>query len=90
MKCAVEDIAGEYARLKGMPIEWVHALTTQPWGHRACDVRDPEGNVLHGHTVVEEPSPCMRERGALTRWSPHDCRSRRTGVAAAALERFSI
>jgi hypothetical protein len=35
MECAVEDIEGEYVRLKGMSIEWVQALTTQPWGHRA-------------------------------------------------------
>jgi uncharacterized glyoxalase superfamily protein PhnB len=57
MKCAVEDSEGEYARLKGMPSEWVQALTTQSWGHRACYVRDPDGNVLHVHTVVEEPNP---------------------------------
>jgi uncharacterized glyoxalase superfamily protein PhnB len=57
LKCAVEEIEGEYARLKGLPIEWVQALTTQSWGHRACDVRDPDGNVLHVHTVVEAPNP---------------------------------
>ena len=57
MKCAVEDIEGEYARLKGMPIEWVQELTTQPWGHRVFYVRAPDGNVLNIHTVVEEPNP---------------------------------
>jgi uncharacterized glyoxalase superfamily protein PhnB len=57
MKCAVEDIEGGYARLKGMPIEWVQALTTQSWDHRAFYVRDPDGNVLNVHTVVEEPNP---------------------------------
>jgi hypothetical protein len=86
MKCAVEEIEGEYARLKGMSSEWVQALTTQPWGHRACYGRDPDGNVLHMHTVVEEPNPCARGRDALTRWRPHDRRSRRTDVAAAALQ----
>jgi uncharacterized glyoxalase superfamily protein PhnB len=40
-----------------MPSEWVQALTTKPWGHRACYVRDPDGNVLHVHTVVGEPNP---------------------------------
>ena len=57
MKFALEDIEGEYARLKGMQIEWVPKLTTQPWGHRACDGRDADGNVLNVHTVVEEPNP---------------------------------
>jgi uncharacterized glyoxalase superfamily protein PhnB len=57
LKCAVEDSQGVYARMKGMQIEWVQALTTQPWDHRACYVRDPDGNVLHVHTVVEEPNP---------------------------------
>ena len=51
---AVEDIEGEYTRLKGLPLEWVQELTTQPWGHRAFYVRDPDGNVLNFHTVLEE------------------------------------
>ena len=48
----VEDVDGEYARLKGLQLEWVQELTTQPWGHRAFYVRDPDGNVLNVHTVV--------------------------------------
>jgi catechol 2,3-dioxygenase-like lactoylglutathione lyase family enzyme len=51
---AVEDIDREYARLKNLPVEWVQELMTQPWGHRAFYVRDPDGNVLNVHTVVEE------------------------------------
>ena len=54
---AVEDVDGEYTRLKGLQIEWVQELTTQPWGHRGFYVRDPDGNVLNFHTVVEEPNP---------------------------------
>jgi uncharacterized glyoxalase superfamily protein PhnB len=57
MKPVTEDIEGEYARLTGMQIDWVQELTTQLWGHRAFDVRDPHGNVLNVHTVVEEPNP---------------------------------
>jgi uncharacterized glyoxalase superfamily protein PhnB len=57
MQFAVEDSEGVYARLKGMPIEWVQELTTQSWGRRAFDVRDSDGNVLNVHTVVEEPNP---------------------------------
>jgi uncharacterized glyoxalase superfamily protein PhnB len=52
----VEDIEREYARLKGLPMQWVQELTTQPWGHRAFYVRDPDGNVLNFHAAVEEPS----------------------------------
>jgi uncharacterized glyoxalase superfamily protein PhnB len=53
----VEDVDGEYARLKGLQLEWVQELTTQPWGHRAFYVRDPDGNVLNFHTTVEAHSP---------------------------------
>jgi uncharacterized glyoxalase superfamily protein PhnB len=57
MEFAVEDVEREYARLKGLPMEWVQELTTQPWGHRAFYVRDPDGNVLNVHAVVAEPNP---------------------------------
>jgi len=50
----VADVEQEYARLKGLQVEWVQELTTQPWGHRAFYVRDPDGNVLNFHTAVEE------------------------------------
>ena len=53
----VEDVDGEYARLKGLQLEWVQELTTQPWGHRAFYVRDPDGNVLNFHTAVGAHSP---------------------------------
>src|SRR5215467_2455149 len=55
----VADVDGEYARLKGLQVEWVQELTTQPWGHRAFYVRDPDGNVLTLHIVVEEESHCI-------------------------------
>jgi uncharacterized glyoxalase superfamily protein PhnB len=50
----VEDVNAEYARLKGLQMEWVQELVTQPWGHRAFYVRDPDGNVLNMHTAAEE------------------------------------
>jgi uncharacterized glyoxalase superfamily protein PhnB len=50
----VEDVDGEYARLKGLQMEWVQELTSQPWGHRTFYVRDPDGNVLNFHTALEE------------------------------------
>ena len=50
----VTDVDAEYARLQSLQVEWVHELTTQPWGHRAFYVRDPDGNILNFYTVVEE------------------------------------
>jgi uncharacterized glyoxalase superfamily protein PhnB len=50
----VVDVEKEYARLKGLQVEWVQKLTTQPWGHRAFYVCDLDGNVLNLHTAVEE------------------------------------
>jgi catechol 2,3-dioxygenase-like lactoylglutathione lyase family enzyme len=51
---AVADVDAEYARLQGLQIDWGQGLTTQPWGHRAFYVHDPDGNVLNFHTAVEE------------------------------------
>jgi catechol 2,3-dioxygenase-like lactoylglutathione lyase family enzyme len=53
----VEDVDGEYARLKGLELECVQGLTTQPWGHRAFYVRDPDGNILNFYTAVGAHSP---------------------------------
>jgi catechol 2,3-dioxygenase-like lactoylglutathione lyase family enzyme len=50
----VVDVDREYARLKDLQVEWVQELTTQPGGHRAFYVRDPDRNVLNVHTAVEE------------------------------------
>ena len=50
----VADVDGEYARLKGLQLEWVQELTTQPWGHRTFYVRDPDRNVLNFHMAVKE------------------------------------
>jgi catechol 2,3-dioxygenase-like lactoylglutathione lyase family enzyme len=52
----VEDVDGEYARLKGLQLEWVQEVTTQPWGHRAFYIRDPDGNVINFHMAVGESS----------------------------------
>jgi len=53
IECEVAHVEREYARLKRLDVEWVQELTTQPWGHRAFYVRDPDGNVLNVHTTVE-------------------------------------
>lgn len=54
IELAVQNVDREYARLKNLSVEWVQGLTTQPWGHRAFYIRDPDGNVLNMHTVVEK------------------------------------
>src|SRR2546423_9855278 len=43
----VAAVDREYARLKGLQVEWVQDLTTQPWRHPAFHVRDPARNVLN-------------------------------------------
>jgi catechol 2,3-dioxygenase-like lactoylglutathione lyase family enzyme len=48
----VADVDQEYARLKGLQVEWVQELTTQPWGHRVFYVRDPDGNVLNFYRSI--------------------------------------
>ena len=53
IELAVADVDREYARLKGLQVAWVQELTTQPWGHRAFYIRDPDGNVLNFYTAVE-------------------------------------
>ena len=50
----VTDVDREYARFKSFQTEWVQELTTQPWGHCAFYVRDPDGNILNVHMAVEE------------------------------------
>ena len=50
----VADVDREYTRLKGLHVDWVQELTTQPWGHRAFYVRDLDGNVLNFQMVVAE------------------------------------
>ena len=64
---AVDDVDREYARLKGLQLEWVQELTTQPWGHRAFYVRDPDGNVLNFHTPRSSATVRRQQTGSLRR-----------------------
>lgn len=48
----VEEVEQEYVRLKRLPVEWVQELTTQPWGHRAFSLWDPDGNLINFHSAV--------------------------------------
>ena len=56
----VADVDREYARLKQsrLPLDWVMAPTTFPWGNRSIYFRDPEGNMVNLYsTVKSSPSP---------------------------------
>lgn len=45
----VEDVAAEFARLKG-DVEVVHEPKMMPWGNRAAQFRDPEGTLVGLYT----------------------------------------
>jgi catechol 2,3-dioxygenase-like lactoylglutathione lyase family enzyme len=52
----VEDVDGEYQRLRHMPqleIEFVLQPTTLAWGNRSIYFRDPDGNLVNFFTRVE-------------------------------------
>ncbi len=42
----VDDIHGEYARLRDAGVEFTSPPTEQPWGGVLAHFRDPDGNVL--------------------------------------------
>jgi predicted enzyme related to lactoylglutathione lyase len=50
----VDDVDGEYERLKPMVSEWVQPPTTMPWGNRSILFRDPDGNLVNLFTPVTE------------------------------------
>ena len=53
----VADVDREYARLKKsqLPLDWVMAPATFPWGNRSIYFRDPEGNMVNLFSVVSAP-----------------------------------
>lgn len=48
----VEDVDGEYERLKSLVGDWVQEPTTMPWGNRSMLFRDPDGNLVNFFTPV--------------------------------------
>lgn len=42
----VNDVDGEYLRLRSLVQVWVKPPTTQPWGTRSIYFRDPDGNLV--------------------------------------------
>lgn len=48
----VDDVDGEYQRLKGVVSDVVQEPTTMPWGNRSLLFRDPDGNLVNFFTPV--------------------------------------
>jgi catechol 2,3-dioxygenase-like lactoylglutathione lyase family enzyme len=49
----VADVDQEYQRLQSLIKTWVKSPTTQPWGTRSIDFRDPDGNLVNFFTRVK-------------------------------------
>jgi predicted enzyme related to lactoylglutathione lyase len=58
----VDDVDGEYRRLKTVASEVVQEPTTMPWGNRSLLFRDPDGNLINFFTPV---SPEARKKYGL-------------------------
>jgi predicted enzyme related to lactoylglutathione lyase len=43
----VNDVDGEYERVRALGVTWVLPPTTQPWGNRSMIFADPEGNLVN-------------------------------------------
>jgi catechol 2,3-dioxygenase-like lactoylglutathione lyase family enzyme len=42
----VDDVDGEYERLKSLNVDFETIPTTWPWGARSVHFRDPDGNII--------------------------------------------
>jgi len=52
----VENVDGDYARMKQSLHDVVQEPTTMPWGNRSLLFRDPDGNLVNLFTPVAEPA----------------------------------
>ena len=50
----VADVDAEQTRLQPLVAEWVLAPTTQPWGNRSMQFRDPDGNLINFYTPARQ------------------------------------
>ena len=58
----VEDVDGEYERLRHCVDDWVQQPTTMPWGNRSILFRDPDGNLVNLFTPVTTEAIARSER----------------------------
>lgn len=50
----VEDVDGQYARLKGLGVSIVKPPASYPWGTRSVWFRDPDGNIVNFYSRVHD------------------------------------
>ena len=48
----VDDVDAEHERLVGLGVEMIWPPTTHPWGNRAMQFYDPDGNVITFYSDV--------------------------------------
>lgn len=48
----VDDVDVEHERLVGLGVEMIQPPTTHPWGNRAMQFYDPDGNIVTFYTIV--------------------------------------
>ena len=48
----VDDVDGEYKKLREVVSDLVQEPTTMPWGNRSMLLRDPDGNLINFFTPV--------------------------------------
>ena len=58
----VDDVDGEYRKLKTVASEVVQEPTNMPWGNRSLLFRDPDGNLINFFTPL---SPEARKKYGL-------------------------
>ena len=58
----VDDVDGEYRKLKTIASDVVQEPTNMPWGNRSLLFRDPDGNLINFFTPV---SPEARKKYGL-------------------------
>jgi uncharacterized glyoxalase superfamily protein PhnB len=51
----VADVDAKYRRLQPLVKTWVKRPTTQPWGTRSIDLRDPDGNLVDFYSPALVP-----------------------------------
>ena len=55
----VEDIDGDYMRLRDAGVEIVTPIETEPWGERYFQMADPNGVIYQLVQWVEPPDPTL-------------------------------
>jgi uncharacterized glyoxalase superfamily protein PhnB len=48
----VDDVDAEHERLVGLGVEIIQPPTTHPWGRRAMQFDDPDGNIVTFYTTI--------------------------------------